>query len=81
MKKKSSITLKSGRPSSSREAQPTLSRLAAEKNLRRVNFQIEADDHQKLKIYAAQQGKTITTLMMHHINILIKNVKSKSSYE
>lgn len=81
MKKKSSLVLKSGRPSATRDSQPTLSRLAAEKKMKRVNFQIEADDHQKLKIYAAQQGKTITTLLMYHIDKMINGKTSKNVYE
>ena len=71
MKKKLPIALKSGRPSTARSQASMLSRLAAPKNLKRVNFQLDSEDHRRLKIYAAEEGKTITTLLKQHIVKLI----------
>jgi hypothetical protein len=35
--------------------------------MKRVNFQIPADQHTKLKVYAARQGKTITELLTEYV--------------
>ncbi|CAI1916874.1 chromosome partitioning protein ParB [Burkholderia multivorans] len=39
--------------------------------MKRVNFQLPADQHMKLKVYAAQHGKTITELLTEHVGRLI----------
>lgn len=39
--------------------------------MKRVNFQIPADQHTKLKVYAAQHGKTITELLTEHVEQLV----------
>ena len=36
-------------------------------SLKRVNFQLSADQHMKLKIYAARQGKTIKELLTEYV--------------
>ncbi|HEM7810508.1 TPA: chromosome partitioning protein ParB [Burkholderia multivorans] len=40
-------------------------------HMKRVNFQIPADQHTKLKVYAAQHGKTITELLTEHVEQLV----------
>ena len=45
----------------------TLASLAEEASLKRVNFQLSADQHMKLKIYAARQGKTIKELLTEYV--------------
>ena len=44
-----------------------LASLAEEASLKRVNFQLSADQHMKLKIYAARQGKTIKELLTEYV--------------
>ncbi|MGP5570326.1 hypothetical protein ACTXN8_23565 [Pseudomonas helleri] len=38
--------------------------------MKRVNFQLPADQHTKLKIYAAKQGKTIKELLTEYVAAL-----------
>ena len=51
-----------------------LSSLTNDTTLKRVNFSIPADEHMKLKIYAARHGKTITELLSEHVATLIKDI-------
>lgn len=37
----------------------------------RVNFQLPAEHHMKLKVYAAQHGTTITELLTEHVERLL----------
>ncbi|MGC9128409.1 MAG: hypothetical protein ACP5GA_06715 [Acidithiobacillus sp.] len=38
--------------------------------MKRVNFELSAEQHTKLKIYAAKQGKTIRELLTEYIESL-----------
>lgn len=59
-------TLAAGRPSARNKA-ATLASLSDEVGTKRVNFELPADQHTKLKIYAAQQGKTIKELLTEYV--------------
>lgn len=63
-------TLSAGRPSASRNKAATLASLADETSMKRVNFQLSASLHTKLKIYAAKQGKTITEILTEYVEQL-----------
>ena len=63
---KLSGALSAGRPSARSDKAATLASLAEEASLKRVNFQLSADQHMKLKIYAARQGKTIKELLTEY---------------
>ena len=54
--------LRAGRPSRARKA-ATLSSLADKGPSVRVNFDLERDEHVRLKVLAAQQGRTIADIM------------------
>lgn len=58
--------LAAGRPSSRTKA-ATLASLADDTATKRVNFELSADQHTKLKIYAARQGKTIKELLTDYV--------------
>ena len=58
-----------GRPSSRNKA-ATLASLSDDSELKRVNFQLSADQHTKLKIYAASRGKTIKQLLTEYVESL-----------
>lgn len=58
--------LAAGRPSSRTKA-ATLASLADDTATKRVNFELSADQHTKLKIYAARQGKTIKELLTNYV--------------
>ncbi len=64
---KLSGTLSAGRPSARSDKAATLASLAEEASIKRVNFQLSADQHMKLKIYAARQGKTIKELLTEYV--------------
>lgn len=64
---KLSGTLSAGRPSARNDKAATLASLAEEASIKRVNFQLSADQHMKLKIYAARQGKTIKELLTEYV--------------
>ena len=66
--------LTAGRPSATQSRAVTLSSLSEDVALKRVNFSLPADEHMRLKIYAARQGKTITELLSDHVATLIKDV-------
>ncbi|MGL5949498.1 MAG: chromosome partitioning protein ParB [Aeromonas sp.] len=66
----SKITLSAGRPSANRNRAATLASLADEPSLKRVNFQLSAVLHTKLKVYAANQGKTITEILTDYVEQL-----------
>jgi hypothetical protein len=68
MSEKKSI-LSAGRPSGTNKA-ATLASLADQKATKRVNFEISIEQHTKLKIYAAQQGKTIKELLTEYVEQL-----------
>ncbi|WP_218584390.1 chromosome partitioning protein ParB, partial [Pseudomonas sp. FSL R10-2245] len=58
-----------GRPSARNKA-ATLASLSDDVEIKRVNFQLPADQHTKLKIYAAKQGKTIKELLTEYVAAL-----------
>lgn len=63
---KNENVLTAGRPSSRSKA-ATLASLSDGIAMKRVNFQIPADQHMKLKIYAARHGKTIRELLTEYV--------------
>lgn len=62
--------LSAGRPSAEKKKAATLASLADETGMKRVNFQLSAELHTKLKIYAVRQGKTITDLLTEYVEQL-----------
>jgi len=66
---KTSGALTAGRPSDRNKA-ATLASLSDDVEIKRVNFQLPADQHTKLKIYAAKQGKTIKELLTEYVAAL-----------
>lgn len=63
---KTSTALSAGRPSTRNKA-ATLASLSDDSGMKRVNFQLPADLHMKLKIYAARQGKSIRELLTEYV--------------
>ncbi len=63
-------TLTAGRPSAAKSRTATLASLADETAMKRVNFELSAEQHIKLKIYATKQGKTIKELLTEYVNQL-----------
>ena len=61
------VTLTAGRPSATKSRAATLASLADDTALKRVNFELPADQHTKLKIYATRQGKTIKELLTEYV--------------
>lgn len=62
--------LSAGRPSvkaGDKKKAATLASLSDEQPKKRVNFELSADQHAKLKIYAARQGKTVKELLTEYI--------------
>ena len=66
---KNAGALTAGRPSARNKA-ATLASLSDDVVIKRVNFQLPADQHTKLKIYAAKQGKTIKELLTEYVAAL-----------
>lgn len=60
-------TLTAGRPSATKSRAATLASLADDATMKRVNFELPADQHTKLKIYATKQGKTIKELLTEYV--------------
>ena len=63
-------TLSAGRPSTDKKKAAILASLADESGTKRVNFQLSAELHMKLKIHAVRQGKTITDLLTEYVERL-----------
>lgn len=61
------VTLTAGRPSATKSRAATLASLADDTAMKRVNFELPADQHTKLKIYATRQGKTIKELLTEYV--------------
>lgn len=62
--------LSAGRPSvraSEKRKAATLASLSDDQPKKRVNFELSADQHSKLKIYAARQGKTVKDLLTEFV--------------
>lgn len=64
---KQGMTLTAGRPSATKNRAATLASLADDASTKRVNFELSSDQHTKLKIYAAKQGKTIKELLTEYV--------------
>lgn len=58
--------LGAGRPSAGK-SQKTLSDLADKADTVRVNFNLDHDQHFKLKLYAMEQGKSITEVLRDYV--------------
>jgi hypothetical protein len=68
---KTTSSLTAGRPSArSSNKAATLASLADGASTKRVNFELSTDQHIRLKIYAAKQGKTIKELLTEFISAL-----------
>lgn len=59
--------LTAGRPSANKGPAVTLASMADEATVKRVNFELAAEQHTKLKIYATKQGKTIKELLTEYV--------------
>lgn len=67
---KTAATLNAGRPSArtDKNRAATLASLADDVGgLKRVNFELPVEQHAKLKIYAAKQGKTIKEVLSAYV--------------
>ena len=66
---KPTTALTAGRPSArtDKSKAATLASLADDASMKRVNFELSADQHTKLKIYATRQGKTIKELLTEYV--------------
>lgn len=64
---KLSTALSAGRPSVRTNRAATLASLADDVGMKRVNFELSAERHAKLKIYAAKQGKSIKELLTSYV--------------
>ena len=60
------LGMKAGRPSAAK-AGPTLSDLADKAATVRVNFDLDRDQHIKLKLYATKQGKSIKEVLSDYV--------------
>jgi hypothetical protein len=67
------LGMRAGRPSAAKPA-PRLADLADKRNMVRVNFDLERDEHTKLKIYAAKTGRSITDILRE----LVRSINEKS---
>lgn len=67
---KATTTLNAGRPSArtDKAKAATLASLADDAgSMKRVNFELSAEQHAKLKIYATKQGKSIKELLTEYV--------------
>jgi hypothetical protein len=71
MSNSNKLGLQAGRPSDSKKA-ATLASLADKAPTVRVNFDLDRELHTKLKVYAAQSGKTIAEILRD----LVVNISS-----
>lgn len=55
--------LSAGRPSAKSNKAATIASLADKAATSRVNFDLDRDQHTKLKVYAAKQGKTVKDVL------------------
>jgi hypothetical protein len=64
MSKDKGVGLRAGKPSAgSKSKELALSSLMEENQTVRVNFDLDRDEHIKLKIYAARNGKTVAEVL------------------
>ncbi len=59
--------LSAGRPSAKSSKAATLASLADKAATVRVNFDLDREQHTKLKVYAAKQGKTVKEVLSDHV--------------
>ena len=70
---KSTNTLMAGRPSArSATKAADLASLAETPEMKRINFDVTAEVHLKLKVYAAEQGRSIKELLSEYVSELVK---------
>lgn len=70
---KTSNTLMAGRPSARSTAKAAnLASLADTPQMKRINFDVTAEVHRKLKVYAAEQGRSIKELLSEYVSELVK---------
>ncbi|MDP1593309.1 MAG: plasmid partition protein ParG [Gallionella sp.] len=60
-------TLSAGRPSAKSSKAATLASLADKAATVRVNFDLDREQHTKLKVYAAKQGKTVKEVLSDYV--------------
>jgi len=66
--------LSAGRPSAKSNKATTLASLADKQATVRVNFDLDRDEHMRLKIYAAKTGRSITDILRD----LVRSIDEKS---
>ena len=59
--------LTAGRPTAKRNKAATLASLADKAATSRVNFDLDRDQHIKLKLYATKQGKSIKEVLSDYV--------------
>ena len=59
--------LSAGRPSAKSSKAATLASLADKAATVRVNFDLDREQHTKLKVYAAKQGKTVKEVSSDYV--------------
>ena len=72
MSKKPSSALSAGRPSTARGKEAMLSELADTAKTKRVNVQLTIEDHTRLKMHAAREGRTISDVIIEFVRALPK---------
>ena len=60
-------TLSAGRPSAKSSKATTLASLADKAATVRVSFDLDREQHTKLKVYAAKQGKTVKEVLSDYV--------------
>lgn len=70
------MKLTAGRPTeTAAKKAATLASLNDQQPRKRINFEVDEDEHRKLKTYAAIQGKSIKEVMMEHVKILTATIE------
>ncbi|WP_053272893.1 plasmid partition protein ParG [Escherichia coli] len=68
--------LSAGRPTeTATKKAATLASLSDKKPMKRINFELDADQHRKLKIYAANQGKSIKDVVNEYIDQITATIE------
>lgn len=67
MKSATKGVLSAGRPSAKTNKSATLASLADKAGKARVNFDLDRDQHMKLKVYAAKHGKTVKEVLSDYV--------------
>lgn len=68
---KESFILTAGRPSARANKSALLESLNDKQSMKRVNFDLSAEQHAKLKVYAAQRGVSIKEVLTQYVESLI----------